>query len=228
VRPWPEIPRPLGRLIRALAIGAVLLFFISAEAAEETLSPIQNPSFSCLPDQEGDAPCGRVDRGPEDVPTRPGVPPEPSVRLELVGCTRQTQAWKCDQPPILRLIGVAAKNDDPIVTIDVEIDGMPADCEGSTCDAPLEITPEGRRSHILVRHVSNGPSTRSSPSFASSRRLRSRAARPGWQVKSSARNRRQPDRSLRLGICSSSLNRRIGLPFRTRLTSYGLPYRTST
>ena len=182
-----KIAGPLDRLIRGLGIGAFLLFSVSAEAAERTLSPARSPTFGCLQQHWGNVSCGQVYLGSEGFQARALVgqstPPEPSVKLELVGCTRQTQGWECEQPPVLRFIGVAEQSEEPIVGLYVEIDGMPADCAGSTCDVPLEPTPE-EGSEVVFSLVTKSNES-SEPQFALVRVVEApqeAGEEPVWQV----------------------------------------------
>jgi len=157
------IPDLVARLVRALAFCAVLLSFASAGNAEGAFLSERDPSsgsgqpigplgslpsgpVDAPPVLESDTPCERIDPTSEESLDGETMvdspPPTPSVRLELIGCTRQTQGWECEQPPVLRFVGVAASSEDPIVNLYVEFDGMPADCEGPTCEVPLEPTAE--------------------------------------------------------------------------------------
>jgi len=68
--------------------------------------------------------------------------PAASLWLELVGCTRLTQAWICDEIPILRFVRDEQQGEDRIAAINVVVDDQETDCAAPTCDVPLQPTPE--------------------------------------------------------------------------------------
>jgi hypothetical protein len=142
----------------------------------------------CPPDAEDDPSCEQVDPASEGSPDSETIvdspPPTPSVRLELIGCTRETPAWACDQPPVLGFVGVPAYNNDPIVAVYVAIDGMDADCSGASCDVPLEPTPEEGSEVMFSFETMYGEP--SAPEYALVRVLEVASAeggtQPAWQV----------------------------------------------